>query len=278
MQKHLGEHPDIFMASGEPSYFCTDYTKPRLTKKEYLDLFKEKDDFKIKGEKTVFYLPSKVALKKIADFNPEAKILVMLRNPIEAVYSFHSKMFSIGRESVKSFEKAWKLQEKRKKKKDKIYQGYLKPKVLNYGEVYKLGKHLKKVYNYFPKEQVKPILFDDFVGNEKETYKDVLNFLNLPVTDKNDLSKVNTNKEPKSKLINYLFSLRGFLPVKKLKKTLKIKGQIGFLSRIIKLNQRERERKPLSKETRKKLSIYFEDDIKLLSKIINKDLTFWLEK
>lgn len=277
MQKHLNEHPDIFMTPGEPSYFCSDYTKPRLSKEDYLNLFKDTKQYKIRGEKTVFYLPSKVALKRISEFNPEAKILIMLRNPIEATYSFHSKMVSVGRENIEDFKKAWNLQEKRIKKKKDRYQGFLKKKVLLYGEVYKLGKHLERVYKYFPKEQVKTIIFDEFTQNEKDAYKEVLNFLNLEFNSKVDFSKVNTHTQPKSKIINRLFSLRGIIPVEKIKKTLKINKQIGLLSKIRKLNQTSKKRKPLPKDFKKELSNYFKEDIELLSRLVDKDLTFWLE-
>lgn len=278
MQKYLGDHPDIFITPGEPSYFCSDYARPRLSKEDYLNLFEDTEQYKIRGEKTVFYLPSKVALKKISKFNPKAKILVMLRNPIEAVYSFHFKMLSVGRENVEDFEKAWRLQkERKKKKKDKIYRGYLKTKTLFYGEVYKLGKHLKRVYKSFPREQVKVIIFNDLITDNKNTYKEVIDFLELPFYSKEDFSKVNSHKQPKSKMITRLFSLRGLLPVQKIKKLLKIKGQIGISSKIRKLNQTNKKRKPLPENFKKELSDYFEKDIGLLSELLDRDLTHWLE-
>ncbi|MGM0439458.1 MAG: sulfotransferase family protein [Patescibacteria group bacterium] len=275
MQKNLDDHPDIFMAPGEPSYFCPDYVDPWLSEEAYFDLFEEAQDCKIKGEKTVFYLPSKVAIKNIFDFNSDSKLLVMLRNPVEAAYSFHSKMLSVGRETIGDFEKAWKLQEKRSE--DKFYRGKLKISTLFYGEVYKLGKHLKRVYDIFPEEQVKVVIFDNFIEDEKTTYKEVLDFLNLDSDFEKSFTKVNSHSQPKSKLVNRLLGLRGIFPVQKTKKMLKINGQIGFLSKIKKLNQTSKERKPLPEEFKKELSNYFKEDVELLSKILDKDLTDWLE-
>ncbi len=278
IQKYLSDHPNIFIPAGEPSFFCPDYVKPRLSKKEYLNLFKKGKDKKIIGEKTVFYLPSKVAAEKIAQFNPDAKIVVMLRNPIEATYSFHSKMISVGRETIQSFKKAWRKQKSREIEKDNFYKGKLKEKTLVYGEVYKLGKHLKRFYNHFPKENIKAILFDDLVQSEKEVYKEILNFLNLEYDGREDFSKANPHKEPKSKFLNYLLRIRGVITVKRIKKSLGIKGQIGLISRLMKFNQKKSKRKPLDKEFKIKLSSFFEEDIELLSTLIDKNLDNWLEK
>jgi hypothetical protein len=277
MQKYLSEHPDIFMPAGEPSFFCPDYVKPRLSKEEYLDLFKKGKNKKVMGEKTVFYLPSNVAAKKIAQFNPEAKIIIMIRNPIEAVYSFHSKMITLGRETISDFKKAWKRQGNRKIKKDNFYKGKLKEKTLFYGEVYKLGKHLKRFHDYFPEENIKSILFDDFVRGEKEIYREVLGFLNLGFDGRKDFSKVNSNKKTKSKLLNYILRMRGVIPVKKIKKILGIKRRIGLISRLMRVNQKESKRKPLDENFKLDLSNFFQDDIKLLSNLIDKDLSNWLK-
>ncbi|MFW6283453.1 MAG: sulfotransferase family protein [Minisyncoccales bacterium] len=277
MQKHLGAHSDIFMAKGEPSFFCPDYTKPRLSKKDYFNLFNEGRDKKIVGEKTVFYLPSKIAPEKIYEFNPQAKILVMLRNPIEAAYSFHSKMVSVGRETITDFKKAWQKQNKREIKKDRIYKGHLKKKTLIYGDLYKLGAHLRRYYNRFPKENVKPILFDSLVENEENVYKEVLQFLDLSFDDRKDFSKVNPHTQPKSQLINSLLRVRGILPVEKIKKIFGIKKQIGLLGKLMRSNQKKIKREPLEKDFKRELSNFFKEDVKLLSDLINKDLNHWLE-
>jgi len=277
MQKHLGDHPDIFMAKGEPSFFCPDYTKSRLSKEDYLNLFKNNKGKKIVGEKTVFYLPSKVAPRYIYEFNPQAKILVMLRNPIQAAYSFYSKMVSIGRETITDFKKAWQKQNEREIKKDKTYKGYLKKRTLIYGELYKLGAHLESYYNYFPKENVKTILFNSLLKNEEEVYKDVLQFLNLPFDNKKNFSKVNPHTQPKSQLINSLLRIRGILPVEKIKKTLGIEKQIGLLGKLMRSNQKKIKREPLEKDFKIELSNFFKKDIKLLSNLINRDLSHWLK-
>ncbi len=114
LSDYLRDHPNIFFSEPkEPHYFAQDFEKYRLTKtlEEYLSLFDESTPNHLAiGEGSVFYLFSSVALKKIYEFDPQAKIIVMLRNPVDLVYSFHSQQLFSADEDEQSFEKAWRLQ------------------------------------------------------------------------------------------------------------------------------------------------------------------------
>lgn len=272
MQKYLGNHPEVFMAPGEPSFFCSDYVEPWLSRQEYLDLFEGTEDFEIRAEKTVFYLPSEVAPQKIKEFNPEAKLLVIARNPVEAAYSLHFKQVSIGRESIWGFEQAWKAQSRE----DGSYQGNLKVKSLRYGEIYQFGKHLKRFYQVFPREQIEVVVFDDLIEDEKQVYRQALDFLNLPSVPVEDFSEVNPNCRPKSKIFNRLFRFRGLIPAQRIKKLLGIEEQIGLVSKLRSLNQEQAERDSLSPDFKNELADYFQPDVELLSELLNRDLTHWV--
>ena len=106
LNKHLGLHPDVFMSSPkEPNFFCSDFHNesdkfhgekrcfPYRTKKDYLLLFSKDTSEKIVGEASTHYIFSKVAAKKICEFNPNAKIIICLRNPVDFLYSLHESYF-----------------------------------------------------------------------------------------------------------------------------------------------------------------------------------------
>src|ERR1700721_383119 len=86
---YLKEHPDVSIPKRVIYYFCYDLTfrTPPLPENIYLDYYAGSGNKKAIGDASVFYLLSPGAAKKIHDFNPEAKIIIMLRNPLQMVYS-----------------------------------------------------------------------------------------------------------------------------------------------------------------------------------------------
>ncbi len=109
---YLAQHPDIFTPTIKESYyFCPDITakihnKPKVNSlEEYLSLFEDSHG-KICGEASVLYLVSEVAAQKIKDFNPNAKIIIMLREPVSLMYSLHSMKVANGQMPVKDLKLA----------------------------------------------------------------------------------------------------------------------------------------------------------------------------
>ena len=115
MWRYLMDHPDVFMsAKKEPHYYATDIVDPIVRDPSlgidwYLSLFRDAGDAKVVGEASIFYLFSKAAIPALRDAYPDAKILVMVRNPVDLIHSFHSQLLYSGQETEKSFERAWAL-------------------------------------------------------------------------------------------------------------------------------------------------------------------------
>ncbi|MFC1869147.1 sulfotransferase [Thermodesulfobacteriota bacterium] len=115
---YLNQHPDIFMTSiKEPNYFVLDFRKasdlfhskqlyfPFRTEVQYLRLYRKWAHQKIAGEASATSLCSKVYAREIHRFNPKAKIIMIFREPVEFLYSFHSAaQFALG-EHHKDFER-----------------------------------------------------------------------------------------------------------------------------------------------------------------------------
>ncbi len=139
----LSAHPNIFMSTPkEPRYFNTDYAAPDRPRslEKYEQLFAEATPkHKAVGEATTGYLRSEKAVPAILKYAPSARFIVCLRNPIEMVQSVHAQLVKKGTEIEVSFERAWALQEVRRR-------GYSIPKtchdskVLLYGQACTLGK------------------------------------------------------------------------------------------------------------------------------------------
>ena len=90
----LRTHPDIFMSHlKEPNFFNSDDNLGISGLTEYEALFRDaRVSHTAVGEASVWYLSSPVAVQNILRFEPEARFIVLLRNPIEMAVAMHSQM------------------------------------------------------------------------------------------------------------------------------------------------------------------------------------------
>ena len=209
MYDYLNQHPKICMSKPkEPDYFGKD-----LRKLESIRQYSSSDDYLQKcfshcssgdiiGEASAIYLYSKTAAREIKEFSPNAKIVIMLRNPVEACHSLHSQKLFGGTEEVSDFGKALELIDSR-------LNGGKLPKYTNIVEtfdyigMYKYYEQVKRYIDVFDKESVHIILFDDLKSDVKSVYLDLLDFLGVNDHFLPDFKPKNTSKSNKSRWINY---------------------------------------------------------------------------
>ena len=181
----LKQNPDILMCEEkEPHFFCNDLKISKYKSIiEYEKLFNSSNYNckKIIGEASATYLFSKVALKNIKKYNPDAKIIVCIRNPIEFVYSFHNQMIRAGQENITNFETAWDLQQERSKG-NSIPWTCKTPILLQYKKWGLFSEQLIRLYKYFPSAQIKLILLEEFKEN-KSLINDIEKFLDVRETN-----------------------------------------------------------------------------------------------
>ncbi len=269
---YLSSHHDILLSKiKEPNYFSDDLPKLKEVNdlKEYLDLFHNSKNAKISGEASTWYLYSKVAVENILKFDEDAKFIVMIRNPIQMAMSLHSQQVYNLNESVIDFNRAWELNSSRRS------QGkYLQ----DYKNCCFIGTQLKRVVNLVNKDNIKIILFDDFVNNTEAVYLDVLSFLGVERTSLSSYDKYNSNKVWKYKSI-VKFIKRPPSIVNKSFKTIKRTfgiEQIGLYNVLEKYLLKSVERKPdISDKVYYEMTKEFESEIKILENILSKDLSGW---
>jgi len=284
LSEYLREHPNVFMCHPkEPFYFATDFPKYASshvkTEEQYVELFNKanKDQYMI-GEASAIYLYSEQAIQNIRVFSPEAKIIVMLRNPVDLVYSMHSQLLYSRDEDVIEIQKAWELTSERK-------QGLRIPKLcrdrksLYYDEVAKLGSQLERLMKIFPNEQIKIIFAEDFFNNTKAVYQDVLEYLGVLDDKRTDFPKINQNKHhrlgwlanvtqhPPKKLTNMMMKLKRIIGLE----------HIGILRTLRKINRSEIPRQALPDKFKIKLTQAYYDEVVKLSRLTGRDLSHWVE-
>ena len=179
LYRYLNFHPDVFLPElKEPQYYCSDF--PGLLQvrdsEAYLSLFEAAGTDQIVGEASVWYLYSEVAAKRIAQDVPDAKIVVLVRNPVDAVHSLHNQSVMSLREDIDDIEEAWDAQKLRQANKQLPYY-CPEPKLLSYAEVYRYVEQVKRFQEAFGVNQVKVIVFEEFIRDVRGTVVDVLEFI-----------------------------------------------------------------------------------------------------
>ena len=281
LSAYLREHPNVFMCTPkEPHYFATDLPNYRVVDKEdkYLELYNAvTDDHYAVGEASATYLYSKNAISNIKQFNVDAKIIVMLRNPVELVYSMHSSLIFSRDEDELEFARAWELIGQRKKGIG-IPEQCRDQKILYYDEIAKLGNQYERVTSMFPPEQTFVIFSEDFFQNTGTVYKKVLKFLNVPDDNRSEFPKINKNRQHK---LGWLANFTQRPPksianmANKLKTMMGLR-RLGVLRTLRKMNATELTRQPLPRSVKEKIIKNYYSDVIKLSNLTGRDLNHWL--
>ena len=281
LYEYLRGHPNIFMPElKEPHYFATDLvTRPLVkTPEEYLRLFADSTPHHLRiGEASASYLLSTEAARNIRAFDSHAKIIAMFRNPVDMVYSFHSQLLYWSDETVDDFETAWELQARRRRGVD-VPRTARDPFWLQYAQLGRFGTQTQRLLTVFPRDQVKLILFDDFTASTQAVYSAVLDFLGLPPDQRTDFPRVNENKRAKSAWFRDLYrnpppALRKAFVA--LKQSVGAERVVALKQKIVDLNTVKERRRPLSPELRARLVETFREEVALLSKLLDRDLSHW---
>ncbi len=282
--EYLRGHPEIFLCEPkEPNFFNRDFDYYHSGDPDsidgYLSLFDDANEsHSAIGEASVWYLHSQVAAERIAEFDPNARIIAMVRNPIELASALHRQLLYVLDEEVQDFERAWDLQEERRSGRS-IPARCRQPAFLQYQAVASLSWQIERFQSRFPAEQIRLIPFDDFAKDTQATYRSTLDFLGLEDDGRSDFEPVNESKVHLSQTLSR-FTQRppGALMrvANSMKRVLGI-SQLGILERIRSVNKETRKREPIPPAFLAKLRNAFRPEVERLGGMLGRDLSHWLE-
>ncbi len=281
MNEYLKQHPEIFIPDvKEVHYFGSDlqfsitgWERPR--REDYLRLFEKAQNHKAIGETSVWYLYSETAAREIKLFSTAARVIIMLRNPIDMIYSLHSQYVYEGNEDIADFGAALDAEEKRK-------LGALVPahtyliKSLFYREVARYSNQVQRYIEIMGRENILVIIYDDFKENAAGEYKKALRFLNVDDNFEIDMNVVNPNKVVRSRHLQQTL-MNPPKSLMRLGRYLKIplKMQSLALEKLRAFNTRYETRRSMEMELRHALKREFRDDVQRLSLLLGRDVSFW---
>jgi hypothetical protein len=226
----------------------------------YKKLFENAQSNQFCGEASVSYLYSTQAAKNIFEYNPNAKIIILLRNPTERAWS-HFQMETKMKITTNNFHNEFN------KNKSLDYPLWGRdPIFLSGGKYY---EQVKRFLEVFPKEQLLICRYEDYKNDAAQTINTILKFIGVNVdTDSFDVKNKIANEARKS-------IVDDILPSGSLKSSLrKIAQSLGLHSLLKNVFSKKNQGK-IPNEVKVLLNEYYSDDIIKLEKLLQTNLSNW---
>jgi len=269
----LDKHPEVCMSSDkEPNYFSHEeiekqnlyYKKANATSEEqYLKLFQADFKNKISGEASVSYLFYPQVASKIKNYQPDAKIIISLRQPVKRAFSHYQMDYSLGLVKF-DFETIFR-------------NGIDHPQTKNYYQQYfLLSDYFPQVARYqsnFPSQQILIILHEELINDTQKSIKRLCEFLEIHYENEySSIEQQNVTTGAKNKFIRSLYQnqyLRKVLSLaasdrikNKLKEKFFAKGQLPGLD----------------SNFEKELNQFYKNGIELLKKNTTLNIDSWIHE
>jgi len=181
----LDVHPEIHLLQRDTHFFSKESEFEKG-----IDFYRKQLVFTDSGQSLALemsndYLSSRVAIERIKEHFPSAKLICCLRNPIDRAFSHYKQDFKTGATREQIFEAALR------KNPRFIERGYY-------------AEDLRYLLTLFPKEQIKVLFFDDIIKAPSTLLADLWSFLEIEQMNFNGdfvAQKINAARVPKSILI-----------------------------------------------------------------------------
>jgi hypothetical protein len=263
MYYYLGQHPQVFLPPHkELNYFADDLFPGYIGEREYLDHFSDAGDASAIGEASVWYLFSRSAAHNIHEFDPDARIVIMLRDPAEMLYSLHSEHYFHGMEQEEDFAVA-------------LARNPAPKPLLDYKGVARYVEQVSRYLELFGSSQVHIILYQDIKRDLSGVYRRLLRFLDLDVDFKPDFKVHNANKVPRSILLRRISHLPEVV-LQPLRTVLPFRLRRSLIKAITRWNSMYKKRPGLAEELVQSMRMEFAGDVQKLIGVTGLDLGEWL--
>jgi len=271
----LGQHTQIFLPrTKELLHFASDLSYPtRLSENEFLAHFADRQGEQRAGTAHTAYLQSKRAATEIKSKRPDADIIIMLRNPVDMLHSWHSELLYETIEDIEDFESALDAEPDRRRGKRiprSARNSYVES--LYYTDVAAFGEQVQRYLDTFGRSHVHVILHDELSADPGATYHATLEFLGVDSSHVPQFGVVNPNKAVRSRALQRLYfatATPGHRAVRKL-----VPRRVR--QRLLAMNAPPAPRAEMPPHVRRRLERVFRDDVARLGDLIDRDLSGWI--
>lgn len=277
---YLAQHPDVFMSEEkEPNFFLFDGSGPRFTGPntrpahartartidEYRNLFAGAEGYAAVGEGSTQYLYSAHAAQRIAMRLPKAKLVAIVRHPVERAYSSYLHLRGLGEEPAETFERALELEDDRKR--DGWWPQYL------YVDKGLYSRQVQQYLGVFPADQLRIYTYEDLSSRPEELRRDLFDYLEIDVTfTPTHVGRTNASGVPRAAWLHRLLTTPS--PPKAALKRLVPRPVAEYIHQGIR--RMNLDTPALAPDTRAHLLNAFRADTLQLQGLIGRDLTAWL--
>jgi hypothetical protein len=292
---YLQQHPQIYMSPvKEPCYFASEIRADNLTARyrrhirrmsrnlperlgdgrpvrplgwlvseweDYLRLFQGVQTETAIGEASVAYLWSETAAANIASRLPDAKIILILRDPSERAFSQYLHQLSVGLTYSTFREHIEKCVQNQDRKLGAHY-----PLL----EVGLYSRQVKRYLDLFPRNNIRIYWYEEDWRKPNWLLEDLFKFLSVDTYSANTSNTRLQRRAPRFAAMNYALKQFGIMH------QLREFAPSWLRSTARRLLFRNGSAVRMNSTDRQYLIDYYREDIQNLSSLLNRDLTAWL--
>jgi sulfotransferase family protein len=280
----LARHPGLYLSAvKEPKFFLTDgpppdrggpgdaqtYREHVWRQADYEALFSAAPAGTLRGESTPFYLYDLAAQRRIRNLIPDARLIVILRDPVERAHSNWTHLWSAGREPVGDFLRACAEEDRR------VAAGWAA--FWHYLRLGRYGEQLEHLYTLFPRQQVLVFRYVRLVDEPARVLDEICAFLGVDQGIISEVPRENVTSHPERSIAHAALSraLRGAEAVGQHLPGAAAAAATARIERTLQRNARTRQ--PLTWQERQAVLPKLESDIRLLERVTEADFNDWLQ-
>lgn len=284
--EYLKQHPEVFMSEvKETNFFALegkeikseDQSKEQTehypwsvnNRAAYEQLFEGVKGEKAVGEVSPMYLYNAEAPAKIKEAIPEIKLIAILRQPVERLYSRYMHLVRENREPSNDFSDALQRDTIWWRRNDLVSEGFY-------------AKYLERYYALFEADQIKVFLYEDLKNNRQVVMKEMFDFIGV---DSNYMPETGTTYNQSGKIKNKRMDAiigQNSVLVKAANQVAPgfvkaVKSSEGLRKAVNSLRAKNLEKVPLAHALKQKMTLeIYESEIKHLQTLLNRNLDHWL--
>jgi len=267
----LAQHPDIYApARAKDFHFFSDDKYFNKGIDNLLDKYKDYKNEKIILHSGVNYSYfHSYTYQRLKEYNPDLKIIIILRNPTERAISAYNYFKRLTIEN-RPIEEAFNLNN------EKLLDGHHSKANSTYLQHGFYSKQILALADFFPQKNIKIIFFEDILVNKKETYSEVLDFLEVDNSFRPEFTHENVSGAAKLKFVNKILwdekiknKIKRIFPYHKFFNN-SIRSKI-FL-KLNKLNTNKSKSNEIPKNLITELNSVYKEEVEQLSQLLNIDL------
>lgn len=205
ISKGLAKHPQICFAKPKETYYFVrelGMADRRFSEEKFIErYFPHRTEAHTElGEGSVSAVYSEDAISRILDFDPDAKFIVTVRNPVDMVYSYHGRMVFLLDEDERDFKRAWRSQDERAAGRA-LPKRCRDPRLLQYSDVATLSPHIERLFESVGRERCAVVVFEDFIQDPVAVYRYLCDFLQVADDGRTKFKRRNDHRQFNSRFL-----------------------------------------------------------------------------